>query len=233
MAITKRTLKRTNAKGETVERVVWRSRIPDPARPGSASHKVERTFSSKREAQAWETSQRSAIASGSYIERKAGNTTLAEVADAWRETWNAKPLRRKTQTEYASILETHVLPRWGDVKVSTIDAKGIQQWVNGIAAKRHPETTHHAYNVLRQVLKTAVVHKLIVTNPASKDAITLPSKKAANATKEQLYLTPGELRDLVEAMPVHWRTPTLVAGLCGLRTVRAVGPAPVRCRSPA
>jgi integrase len=217
MAISKRVLARRNSRGETTTRTVWRSRIADPMRPGAASHKVEKTFATRADAVRWETSQRSAIASGSYVTPQAGATTLSSVADAWRATWNAKPLSPKTQQGYASVLATHVLPRWGDVKVSAIDAKSIQQWVNGLADKRHAETVHHAYTALRQCMKVAVAHKLIAVNPCTPDSITLPSKRAANATREQLFLDASELRQLVNAMPEHWRLATLLSGLCGTR----------------
>lgn len=217
MAITKRTLQRTNAAGETTTRTVWRARVPDPTKPASASVKIERTFSSKREAERWEAAQRHAISVGGYIAAKSGATPLSAVADAWRETWDAKPLSPRTQLGYASLLENHILPRWGDVKVSAIDAKSIQSWINGLAKSRHPETTHHAYTVLRQVLKTAVAHRLIAVNPCSPDAITLPSKRAAAATHEQLALTASELRKLIDATPEPYKLAVKVAGLCGLR----------------
>ena len=218
MAIQKRTLKRTGADGTKYERVVWRARVPDPTKPPGASAKIERTFALKKDAERWETAQRHAAASGTYIDRHQGQKPLREVADAWRETWDAKPLSPKTQQGYASVLANHVLPRWGDVRVAAIDAKSIQKWVNDLSAERHAETVHHAYTVLRQTLKIAVAHKLIVANPCTPEAITLPSKMAARSTQPgQLALTAPELRKLADAMPEHWRTPTLVAGWCGLR----------------
>jgi integrase len=217
MAITKRVLKRTNAAGEQTKRVVWRSRVPDPTKPASASIKIERTFARKQDAERWETAQRHAISSAGYIAASAGVTPLRVVADAWREQWDAKPLSPKTQQGYASLLENHIIPRWGDVKVSAIDAKGVQAWINDLAKTRHPETTHHCYTALRQTLKVAVAHKLITTNPCTPDAITLPSKKAASATHEQLALTASELRQLIDTTPAHYKLAVKVAGLCGLR----------------
>jgi hypothetical protein len=82
MAITKRVLKRTNAAGEQTKRVVWRSRVPDPTKPASASIKIERTFARKQDAERWETAQRHAISSAGYIAASAGVTPLRVVADA-------------------------------------------------------------------------------------------------------------------------------------------------------
>ena len=90
--------------------------------------------------------------------------------------------------------------------------------MNELATTLHPEGVHHCYGVLRQVMRTAVRHRMVATNPCSADAIVLPSKKAARANAApQLYLTAQELRQLADAVPPHWRTPTIVAGLCGLR----------------
>jgi integrase len=222
MAIQKRTLKRTSADGTTTSRVVWRARVPDPTKPPGASAKIERTFARKTDAERWERERLTAIESGSYISDRQGATPLRDVAEQWRATWNVKPLAPKTQRDYASILENHVLPRFGDVRVSAISAAAVQDWVNDLHSGKglHAETVHHAYVVLRGVLKTAVRRGLIASNPCATSSVDLPSKRKARTSasaSEQLYLSADELRQLVDAMPEHWRTPTLIAAWCGLR----------------
>jgi integrase len=217
MSIAKRTITRKDADGNPTKRTVWRARIVDPTRPGAASHKREKTFASKAAAQDWETSQRGAVQSGTYISAKAGATTLSEVAESWRATWDAKPLSPRTQHGYEQLLTNHVLPRFGGVKVASIDAKSIQGFINDLAKTHHAGTVHHVYVVLRQCMKTAVSHKLINVNPCTPDSITLPSKRVANANKVQLWMTASELKQLTNAMPEHWRAATVVAGWCGLR----------------
>jgi integrase len=66
------------------------------------------------------------------------------------------------------------------------------------------------------VLDLAVTRRYIGANPAN--GVKLPSKGSRTKGRDrQPALTPEELRALVEAHPPHWRLPTLVAGLCGLR----------------
>jgi integrase len=219
MAIKKRTLKRTRKDGKVVERVVWRVRVPDPSKPPGVGAKIERTFELKRDAEAEETALLAATKGGTYIDRRKGETPLSDVAEMWRKTWNVKPLSPKTQRDYAGTLTNHILPRFGDVRVSAITASAVQDWVDELGEKGlHAETVAHAYCALRGVLKTAVRRGLINANPCGPESVDLPSKKRARAQAgEQLYLSADELRKLVDAMPEHWRTPTLVAAWCGLR----------------
>jgi len=220
MAVTKRLLTRTNAKGKVVKRYVWRSRVADPTKPASAGIKIERTFPTEAQADDWDLEQRTAVKNGTHIAKVKGDTLLRDVAESWRATWSIKPLAPLTQRDYANILKVHVLPKWGKVKVSAIDAQGIQLWIAELSTTHHPETVHHIYGVLRGCLKTAVQHKLIHANPATKDAITLPSKKVAQATQpEQLYLTAAQVTQLANAMPTpQTKLAVELAGLLGPRS---------------
>jgi len=210
--------KREYTRDGKVIRTRWRARYIDPEQPASANAKIEKTFQKKAEAEAWLTRQAAAVQEGSHVDPRKGETPLREVAEAWKATWNARPLSPKTQQSYASILTHRVLPRFGGMKVASINAKAVQDWVNTLAGAHHAETVHHAYTVLRLCLKTAVQHKLINVNPCSADTITLPSKKIARASgAEQLYLDMLEVRELADAVPPHYRLAALVASLCGLR----------------
>jgi hypothetical protein len=165
--ISKRIRKRTRKDGTKTVRTVWRARLPDPARLASASDKVEATFATKREAEDWLTYHGAAVQSGSFIDPRKAETPVREVADAWRETWNAKPLSPKTQLGNASILERHVLRRWGDVRVGAVSTAAVQKWITELAQTRHAETVHHCHTVLRGVMRTAVKHELIGRDPCT------------------------------------------------------------------
>lgn len=209
----------TDRSGKRYKRVRYRAIMPDPEAPPSASRKIERTFASKREAEDWLRDQRTSVASGTYISASRGATPLREVAELWRQTWSIKPLAPRTQDGYAQQLRFHILPTWGDTPVSAIDPAAVQAWVKRlIDSGLRAESVHHTYGVLRYVMKVAVQHKMVLTNPCTKDAITLPSKKADAAQRgPMLFLNAAELRQLVDAMPERWRLPVRIAGVVGLR----------------
>ena len=138
--------------------------------------------------------------------------------EEWRAIWPHK-LESKPQASYSGIINRHLLPRWGKTRVDAITSADVQAWVDELAADHAPQTVHNAYGVLRGALRLAKSRGYITTNPCSADAITLPSKtKRRNGKPKQTYLEPAEARVVIEALPEHWRTPTLVAGLLGLRS---------------
>jgi integrase len=206
--------------GTKYKRTRWRAFIPDPDKPASSGAKREKTFQRKVDAQAWLDDQKHAVKTGAYVSKDKGKTPLRDVAAIWQATWSAKNLRPKTRRDYTSLLKNHVLPTFEDTPVSAIGSVQVEQWINMLGADKHlhPESAHHAYCVLKQVMKTAVRHGYITTNPCNAESVDLPSKSDARATSdEQLALEADELRELVAAMPEHWRTPTMVAAWCGLR----------------
>lgn len=217
--ITRREDRCTDRNGKKYLRIRYRAIIPDPDAPPSASKKIEKTFATRAEAQAWLSEQRTALATGSYIAAGKAQTLLSEVAGWWRETWSIKPLAPLTQQGYAYILERHILPEWGATPVCEVSAALVQAWVKRLQAQGlKAETVHHIYGVLRYVMKVAVQHKLVLANPCTKDAITMPSKRVEAAKRgEMRFLSAGELRQLVEALPERWRLPVRIAGIVGLR----------------
>lgn len=138
-SITRREYERTDKTGKRVKREVWRARVVDPTKPPGASAKVEQVFALKRDAERWVKRQESAIDGGHYVARSAAERPLRDVAAAWRGTWAIKPLSAKTQLSYASLLERHVLPRWGDVRVGAITTAALQAWIGEVAQQRHAE----------------------------------------------------------------------------------------------
>jgi len=78
-------------------------------------------------------------------------------------------VKPSTLTEYDGLLRVHVLPRWRDVQVSTIDTVEVEAWVAeltkaGLSASR----TRQAYLVLRGILDTAVKSRRLAVNPAQR-----------------------------------------------------------------
>src|SRR4051812_5016245 len=87
----------------------WRARYPNPSQGGKAA--IERTFERRADAEHWLTNQAAAVLRGEHVSPVGGRAPFAALADDWRETWiNLEP---KTKVGYESILNAHVLPRWG------------------------------------------------------------------------------------------------------------------------
>jgi integrase len=187
----------------------WRARYPDPLRGGTTQ--IERVFSTKTEAQDWLLDMQHSAKTGQFIDPAASARRFADVVDEWRGTWT--DLEPKTKAGYASILNNHLLPRYGKAPISAITPDDVQKLVNELAKTKAPNTVRRVYTVLRAILALAVRRRYLATNAA--DQAKLPKKAPRN--KQRLYLSAAQVRTLAEAMPERYRVAVYVAAYCGLR----------------
>jgi integrase len=187
----------------------WRARYPDPLRGGTTQ--IERVFSTKTEAQDWLLDMQHSAKTGQFIDPAASARRFADVVDEWRDTWT--DLEPKTKAGYESILNNHLLPRYGKAPIANITPDAVQKLVNELAATKAPNTVRRVYTVLRSILALAVRRRYLATNAA--DQAKLPKKAPRN--QHRLYLSAAQVRTLAEAMPERYRVAVYVAAYCGLR----------------
>lgn len=236
-SVTERVKTRTNGSEYSVYRAQF-------YKPDDSGQRVEQTFSAlahggQRKAEAaahkWLGEQRTAILAGTWRDPhlpalpEPGDLTVAVVAAEWRQTWDLK-LRPKTRQGYASLLEKRILPKWGSTRVDRIASRDVQAWITGLTKLKegrggqalNPQTIRNAYNVLRVMLGYAVRQGYVPTNPCTSDAIELPTKRrvagAQGIKRAGVALSWAELRQLVDELPSHWRTPVDLATATGLRS---------------
>jgi integrase len=199
----------------------WRARHPDPSKGGTAQ--LERTFSTRRDAEDWldELKQSARSGPGQFIDPRA-KVTVAAIVEVYRRT-RYPDLGPKTKAGYEAILRSYVLPRFGKARVNALTTQVIQEWVNQLrdgspntGKPKAPNTVRRIYTVLRNCLVLAVEQRYIAVNPC--DGVRLPRKRSAGTRREgQRFLAPVQVRALAEAMPEHYRVATYVAASCGLR----------------
>ena len=187
----------------------WRARYPDPLKGGTAQ--IERSFDTKAQAQDWLLDMQHSAKTGTFIDPAGSARTFRDVTDEWRGTWT--DLEPKTKAGYESILNKHLLPRYGGARISAITPDAVQKLVNELAATKAPNTVRRVYTVLRAILDLAVRRRYLATNAAN--GVKLPKKAPKN--KQRLYLSAAEVRQLAEAMPERYKTAVYVAAYCGLR----------------
>src|SRR5437764_8755842 len=141
----------------------WQARHPDPARPGTTAQ-IERTFSSRAEAEDWLTGQSHALRSGSYISPKQAERPFADVVEAWREAWSQR-LSPTTTAGYQNILDVYISPTFGTTPIGQITHEAVQRYVNQLAKTRAPGTVRNVYAVLRNVFNKGVRMGMVKVNP--------------------------------------------------------------------
>lgn len=195
----------------------WQARIPDP-RPGASTAKLERTFRTKREAEAWLTTQTAAKLTGDFLDPRRAEQPFSAAVTEWRASWNGR-LSPTTARRYESVLDNYLLPTFGSVPVGRIDHAAVQRYVDRLAGdpKLAPGTVRNVYAVLRTAMAKAVRLGWIKANPCVH--IDLPRARR----QEMLFLTAEEVRAVAEAIDAQYRVLIYTAAYTGLRAGELAG----------
>ena len=127
---------------------------------------------------------------------KPGVPTFRKYATSWLELYKTHTVRHTTYSEYASILQRHLIPAFGELPVTEITTDRIQQLLND---KRDyaSKTLHEIQMVLGMVLEGAVEDGLITRNPAKSKRLRNPSTKK----NEREALTEEQVGDIISHLP--------------------------------
>ena len=138
--------------------------------------------------------------------------TLGDYLRSWivrERTAKVPRIRPTTLDTYAAIVEQHIIPKLGALKLSAVTGRRVQAWIDADDAS--PQSVIHHHAVLRRALNVAVRQRLLPYNPAH--AVELP----AVHTDKAKPLTVEEARALIDATTADWRGPlwrlAIVTGL--------------------
>lgn len=96
-----------------------------------------------------------------------GRLTLAEYLQGQWLPHIATRVRPRTALRYRQLLELHVIPKIGAVKLAKLRPSHVQSVVDAMVAKgRAPRTTAGGYRTLHAALKQAVRWQLLSVNPS-------------------------------------------------------------------
>ncbi len=192
----------------------WRVRWVD-----DSGREHTRVFERRPDAQAYLDGLTADIQQGTYVDPRKSAETFGSVAEQWFATkGHRKP---KTVAGYRSILDTLVLPKWGEVPLKQIDYQAYSTWLGGLAVDGSQRGTAlsasritQAHQLVGAVLKYAQRTGKIAKNVALeiKRSEDLPQQ----TERERRYLSHAELLGLARATD-RFETLTLVLGYCGLR----------------
>jgi integrase len=183
----------------------WRARYRDSHGEEHARH-----FARKVDAQSWLDSITTAVQTGAYVDPARARTTVGAVAEQWLAgKVNLKPT---TRALYETILSRHVLPRWRDAPLSSVEHGDVQAWVASLVASGlSPSHVRDIAGVLSAVFKLAVRDRRLAVNPAAR--LDLPRR----TRRRRRYLTAEQVERLADAAGPDGRLIVLVLAYCGLR----------------
>ena len=194
----------------------WRGRYV-----GDDGKQHTKRFRTEEDAKTWVATERGKVVTNQWVSPTVGVDTFANVAAQWFVTKRGAQRKPKTLEGYRSILDTLVLPRWGETPMKAITYGDLSAWLSGLSvdgsqtgkglsASRIIQT----HQLIGAVFKYAVKAGLASKNVAAEIDRRRELPEAGEA--EQKYLTHTQLLDLAGAAG-RFETLTLVLGYCGLR----------------
>lgn len=183
-------------------------------------HKAPTTFTTKKEARKWLTTQQADIIRGKWLPPvdptpAAKGQTLAEYANLWlpnRLTVDGEPLKDRTRQHYRNLLDKHILPVLGDKPIASISGDDVRDW-HATTLTKQPTYRSHAYSLVRTIFNTAIVDgKRREANPCT--------IRGAGSSNRAIIIEPAtldELAKLVEDIPDRYEAMVLLACWCALR----------------
>ena len=222
MATNKRAAKGTgNLRKRTKERdgkapyTYWEGTVTVGYDPGTGKQK-RRTFTGKTQKEVREKMQAAAVAvqDGDFIEPS--RLTVGEWFNIWFKTYCGDK-KYLTLKQYKSMVDTHIRPALGAVKLQKLTDHQIQSFINelmvsGRTVKRKDpdtgkiitskeplsaKTVKNIYAIFNEALSRAVRNELINKNPAS--MVTLPRVEK----KEMHPLTDPQIKAFMDACSGH------------------------------
>ncbi|MDR0593710.1 MAG: tyrosine-type recombinase/integrase [Bifidobacteriaceae bacterium] len=131
------------------------------------------------------------------LDPRASEITWSKWRDIW---WPSRAVEPQTLTAETSIVNTHIMPRWGDVQLAEIRRHDVQAWASGLLTEGNGHKAsgvRRILAVLRTSLSAAIDADLLQANPATR--IKLPPDNP----EEPVFFTREQYAALVGAVPEH------------------------------
>jgi len=136
---------------------------------------------------------------------------------------HGSPRKRPTEDAagYRGILDTHVLPEFGDRGIGTITPGDIVASLGTRVTKGgkpiSASTRRNILHVLSPVMEAAFNDDLIPKNPCRTKAVQDAARSATTRRAEMLHLDAEEVAALADAITPYYRTFILTAAYTGMR----------------
>ncbi|MFJ6905566.1 tyrosine-type recombinase/integrase [Streptomyces griseoluteus] len=190
----------------------WQARYRD-----ADGKQKARNFPKSRDAHAFLDRVRESVRSGTYLDPKRGEATLAAW---WQEWWPGHmPARPTTRNRKLSLWTAHIEPKWGRRKLSSIRTAEVQAWMR-TEVKGHA-TQVKVRELFRALMRAAMVDERIARNPI--DSVTITAAARAKHPEELRPPTEEQYALIRAAIPTWYQPLVDFAHETGMRWGEIVG----------
>jgi integrase len=192
-------------------RVVYDVRLRNPNDPAK---EICRTCSTKKEAIAYESAQRTARYQHTWIDHRDGNRLFPDVAASWLESNPAK--RANSYATDESAVRVHLVPALSG-RIGSYTEADTQRLVDGWKTTAKPRTVRRRYGTLQAVFAFAVASKWLAQSPCR--GIKLPP---VTSTRRRA-LSADEVAAIASAMDPRYQAMVWIGAVLGLRWSEVAG----------
>ena len=168
------------------------------------------TCKTKKEAQRFLREKLREIDRGEYRELK--EIRFSAFCKLWLDDYVEGRLKDTTRKDYEIIISRHLLPHFGNVKLTSISAEACQKLIaKKLKAGLSPKTVINILVPLKEMLKHAVMWGYLLSNPA--DYVEKPRTRKRHPE----ILSLKQIKDFLSHIKEPYRTVVITAALTGLR----------------
>lgn len=169
----------------------------------------------KKVVETWAADEEAKIRRGEWVNPHGGKMTLAEWRDKWLET---RRVETATTDKTNSWWRNHIEPAFGSWPLASIQSWDVETWVTAMEKRKvGAETMRSSLRHLRLMLKDAVKHRLLMSNPADGVKADTPPPHIDR------ILTRDEAERLLEQFTGEDRVFVEMLLYCGLRFQEGAG----------
>ena len=185
--------------------------------PDSVRHNAPDTFQTKTDAGAWLAARRTEISREVWAEpaaavRRSAAPTFGEYADRIVAQRVAGGLSANTASKYRGLLNGHLRPTFGPVRVDAITVAMVNDW-HAAYGRRLGGTRANAYRLLASVMRAAIDEGWREGSPCRVRGGAADPRRAVDAEPA----SPEQVEQLAAAMRPSWRMLVMLGAYCSLR----------------
>jgi integrase len=168
-------------------------------------------------ASAWKAAQPLVSAMEGQVSDVSEEVLVSELVKLYRA--EKMPQRYSTRRSYESWLKNYILPRWGALSITEMQARPVELWLQSLSVS--PKSKAHIRGMLRILWDYAMWRGEVSTQRNPIELVTV--KGASKRTRQPRSLTVEEFRKFVQRLGEPVRTIALLCVCFGLRISECLG----------
>ena len=120
--------------------------------------------------------------------------TVEQWGKKWLELYKSAK-EYNTYTMYQNVLNKHIIPQLGDIRLNALKSHHIQELLNDIIQKGHHRTAEIVKLTIKQIIQQAIINEYIYKDVSLKVSLPQSKKKEKRAltTEEKLLIEKSKL----------------------------------------